>query len=346
MIIYIRYNYSAIIGGFVLTGSNIKYYLMTTAALVALAFITCFFAGFVQLFAGILISVILGSQIVKIHYGFVATSASIAFLIPLVISMLSGALFTTALIYTALFMIPVILMGLTLGFAANLKLSFNKTVILLAVLYLASTLTSMEVLNNTGNPAMNIEAVISQSIDQTMASLESVYADSPEVKELFNTVIGAFSSMMLTLSPSIFIILSLAVGYISVLIFKYFQMRRHEDMSFWPAFYMQRADKSSAILFLIIFFLNSFAPDGLFSDAIANVVVILSCIFFLYGLTFFSWKLRASGVKSSTRKLIFIALIPICSMLFMMPFFIILATGLFDGLFDYRSRLTKSEDNK
>lgn len=329
-----------------MTGSNIKYYLMTTAALVVLAFITCFFAGFIQLFAGILISVILGSQIVKVHYGFVATSASIVFLIPLVISISSGATFATSFIYAALFMIPIILMGLTLGFAANLKLSFNKTVIILAVLYLASTLTSMKVLNNSGNPAMNIEYVISQSIDQTMSSLESVYANSPELKEVLNTAISMVSSMMLTLSPSIFIILSLAVGYISALIFKSFQMRRHEDMSFWPAFYMQRADKSLAIIFLITFFLNSFTPEGLFSDAIANIIVILSCIFFLYGLTFFSWKLRASGIKSLTRKLIFIALIPICSMLFMMPFLIISITGIFDGIFDYRTRLSKSEDNK
>ena len=328
-----------------MSGSNIKYYLMTTAALVVLAFVTCFFAGFIQLFAGILISVILGSQIVKIHYGFVATSASIVFLIPLAISMINGALFTTAFIYAALFMIPVILMGLTLGFAANLKLSFNKTVVLLAILYLVSTLTSMKVLNNTGIPAMDIEAIISQSVDQAMMSLESAYTDMPEIKEVLNVVIGAVSSMMVTLAPSIFIILSLAVGYVSVLIFKSFQMRRHEDMSFWPAFYMQRADKSSAIWFLIIFFLHSLVPDGLFSDAIANVLVILSSIFFLYGLTFFSWKLRASGIRSTTRKLIFIALVPICTMFFMLPFFIILITGLFDGIFDYRRRLTKSDDN-
>lgn len=328
-----------------MSDSNIKYYLMTTTALVALAFITCFFAGLIQLFAGILISVILGSQIVKVHYGFVAASASIVFLIPLAISIINGALFTTALIYAALFMVPVILMGLTLGFAANLKLAFNKTVVLLAVLYLASTLTGMEVLNNTVNPAMNIEAVISQSVDQAMASFESTYESIPEVKEILNTAIGLVSSMMLKLSPSIFFILSLAVGYVSALIFKSFQMRRHEDMSFWPAFYMQRADKSSAILFLIIFLLNSFIPDGLFSDAIANVLVILCSIFFLYGLTFFSWKLRSSGIKSVTRKLIFIALIPICTMFFMLPFFIILITGLFDGIFDYRRRLTKSENN-
>ncbi|MBR5157089.1 MAG: DUF2232 domain-containing protein [Clostridia bacterium] len=329
-----------------MTGSNIKYYLMTTASLVALAFISCYFTGLIQLFAGILISVILGSQTVKMHYGFVAASTSITFLIPLVISLLSGAVFTTALLYALLLIIPIILMGLTLGFSANLKLSFNKTVIFLAILYLASTLTGMKILNLAGNPAMNIEAIISQSIDQAMLSLDSVYSDLPEIDELFNTVISAVSSMMLTLSPSLFIIISLAVGYITALIFKSFLARRRVDMSFWPAFYLQRADKSFAILFLIVFFLNSFVPEGMFKDAMTNVILILSCIFFLYGLTFFSWKLRASGVKSPTRKLIFIALIPVCSMLFMLPFFIILIIGLFDGIFDYRSRLSKGEDNK
>lgn len=329
-----------------MTGKNAKYYLLTSAALVILAFATCFFAGFVQLLAGILISVLLGSQTSKFHYGFVAASASLVFLVPLVVSLLSGGAFTTALLYAALFMIPVILMGLTLGFAMNLKLSFYKTVLILTVLYLAGTLTSMKVLDSTGTPAMDIEAIIAQSIDQVMLSLESAASTAPEVKEVFSTIVGTISSMMLTLSPSIFILLSLAVGYVTAIIFKAFQKRRQEDMSFWPEFYMQRADRTSAILFIIIFFLNSVAPEGLFSDATANVIVILSCIFFVHGLSFFSWKLRASGIKPHARKLMLIALIPLCSMMFMMPFFIIMITGVSDGIFDYRTRLTQSGNNQ
>ncbi len=328
-----------------MTGKNIKYYLLTSSALVLLALLTCFFTGFIQLFAGILISVILGAQTTKFHYGFVAASASLTFLIPLVFSLLAGGSFTEALLYAALFMIPIILMGFTLGFTFNLKISFYKTVIILAVLYLVGTLTTMKVLNSTGSLAMDIESIIAQSIDQVMLAFESTYSANPEVKELFSAVIGTLSSMMLTLSPSIFILLSLGVGYLTALVFKSYQKRRQADMSFWPEFYMQRADKATAILFVVIFFLNSVAPKGLFSDVSANIIVILSCIFFIYGLSFINWKMRASGMKASTRRLMLIALFFLCTTFFMIPFLVITVTGISDGIFDYRSRLTQNNDN-
>lgn len=326
-----------------MTNKKMKNYLLTTAAMVLFAVASCFTGGILQLVMGILISVLLGSQTAKYHYGYVFASASLVFLIPIVFAaVLSGeASFADAVIFGALLMVPVILMGLTLGFAANLKLSFYKTVLILTVLYLAGALTNMKVLSAASPAAFDMENVIASAVEQIQAGLDNAYAGNPEVQELFRAILGEIAKTMLTISPAIFALLSLLTAYVCAVLFKAFRMRQQADMSFWPAFYRLRADKLSGILFIVVFLLNAVAPEGLFSDASLNVLIILSGAFFLFGLAFIDWRLRASGLKAAPRRLILIACIPLCTMFFMMPLIVVITLGVTDGIFDFRTRTLK-----
>ena len=62
-----------------MTNKKMKNYLLTTAAMVLFAVASCFTGGILQLVMGILISVLLGSQTAKYHYGYVFASASLVF---------------------------------------------------------------------------------------------------------------------------------------------------------------------------------------------------------------------------------------------------------------------------
>ncbi len=321
-----------------MTNKNIKTYLLTCAAIVLLAAISCFLGGIVQLAAGILISVLLGLQTVKYHYGYVVSSALLLFLVPLVITaLLSGTDFSSVIVYTVLLTFPIILMGLTLGFSANMKISFYKTVVILAVIYLAGTVTNMKILSSTSS-AFNIENIIADSIGQFQTMLDSVYSSNPDALNLISTLLGDIAKMMLTLTPAVFTLLSTGIAFICSMIFKTFCLKQQIDISFWPPFYKLRADRFVSVLFLVIFIINTFAPDGLFADLTLNVIVILSGIFLLFGLSFLDWTLRSRGMKRLPRRLILIACVPLCTSFFMLPLLILVSLGMIDGLLNFRTR--------
>lgn len=321
-----------------MTNKNRKNYLLTCAAVVLLSAISCFAGGILQAVCGILIAALLGLQTVKYHYGYVSATVSLVFLTPLVITaFLSDAAFGQAIVYTALLTVPVILMGLTLGFAANIKLSYYKTVVLLALIYLIGSLTNMKILSSA-SPAFRLENMIADSVGQLQTILNSAYGSNSEMIDPILSALGEIAKTTLTLAPAIFCLLSLFLAFLSITLFKAMSVKQQSDMSFWPNFCKLRADRISSVLFLVIFILNAFSPEGLFADATLNVTVILCGIFFVFGLSYLDWKMRIRGIKRMARRLIIIACIPLCTSFFMLPLLILVSLGIVDGLFDLRTR--------
>lgn len=327
-------------GGFVLNHKNISFYLLSCAAIVLFAALSCFVGGVIQLAAGILVAVLIGLQTRKYHYGYVASSALLLFATPLVLCALpADSDFGSAVVYAALLTVPLILMGLTLGFSANMKLSFYRTAVILTGIYLAGLLTDMKLLSDA-SVALSPENIVADSIGQFQTALETVYGNNPEALDLMGRLLGEIAKMMLTLTPAIFILLSLGTAFISLMIFKALCGKQQLDVSFWPSFCGIRGDKTISVLFLLVFVLNVCAPEGLFSDLTLNVVVVLSIVFLLFGFSFLDWKLRSRGWKRLPRRLLIIACIPFCTSFFMLPFLILVILGLTDGLFDFRARKT------
>ena len=311
--------------------------------IIVLSAISCFTAGLLQVAAGILISVIIGIMSTKYHYGYVFASASTAFLIPIIFSVFSGCNFLEGLIYATVLSLPMILIGFILGISANLKFEFSKTIFMASAIYLVGSLINIKVLSMAEPDFFNIQNVVSLSVNEINESIKIMYANDPETLSYLTRIISVAGKVLLTLSPALFIIISLAISYVSTVLFKKINSMCGSEMNFWPSFSAMLPDRVFTIIFLVIFFINGATPTGLFSDACANVIVVLSCVFFVFGLSFIDWKFTKNGMKKWSRRILLIAITLLCMMFMLMPIFVVIAFGISDGLFGIRQRALNKE---
>ncbi len=324
---------------------NTIYYLFNTSAMVLFMLIACHVDGLPHFLCSILISVLLGMQVLRYHYGLLFPSISLLLLVPFVAitgtntqQMLGQAGFMYLAIYALNFAMPMVLMGLTLGFSFKLKVGFHKTVLILAAISLVSTLIDMKVLGSVFPERVSLEGALSIATEQTLATLSELYKEQPQLIQMFESTLGMFTRLILILSPAIFTVVSLIFSYICFVVFQWFIKKRGFDTGFWPSFSELRADKVCSVLFLILigaFFLIS---DGLASDVIVNVVLILNAVFLLFGLSMIDWKLKMSGTKKLTRCFILILAPTIGTLIFPFLLLVIIGIGVLDGLFDYRNK--------
>lgn len=326
-----------------MTGKDIKNFLLATVLIIVLSVTSSFTVGLLQVIAGILISVIIGVMSTKYHYGYVFASASTAFVVPIIFSVFSGSSFIEGLIFATVLTLPMILIGFVLGISANLKFEFSKTILMTSVLYLVGSLINIKVLSMVNPDSFDIQNIVSMSVNEINETINALYSHEPEIQSYMTQIIGAAGKVILMLSPALFILISIAIGYISTLLFKKVKAISGADMSFWPVFSNMRPDRAFTIIFVIIFLLNTAAPAGLFSDACDNVLVVLSCVFFIFGLSFLDWKFKNSGMRKWSRRILLIAIALLCTMFMLLPLLIVIMFGVTDGLFGIRQRAFKKD---
>ncbi len=326
-----------------MTGKDIRNFLLATILIIVLSLVSSFTVGFLQAIAGILISVIIGVMSTKYHYGYVFASASTAFVVPIIISVFSGSSFIEGITFATVLSLPMILIGFVLGIAANLKFEFSKTILMASVLYLVGSLINIKVLSMINPDSFNIQSIVSMSVNEINETVKTMYAHDPDTRSYLTQIIGAIGKALLTLSPALFIVISLAIGYVSTILFKKINSLCGANMNFWPVFSNMRPDRAFTIIFVIIFFLNTAAPMGLFSDACANVELVLSCVFFVFGLSFLDWKFKNGGMKKWTRRMLLIVMVLACTMFMVLPLLIVIMFGVTDGLFGIRQRADKND---
>ncbi|MBQ3225455.1 MAG: DUF2232 domain-containing protein [Clostridia bacterium] len=316
-------------------------YLLSTAAIALFTLLACYISGVVNMFCGIFVSVLLGMQVIKYHYGLLFPSVSLVLLIPfLAMTALPDTQlsFRDTAIYALNFALPLILMGFTLGFALKFKLSFSKTLLILAAIYLVGTLIHMQVLSSMFPEHVSLDSALSIAVEQAIDSFSKAYAAQPETLKALESMLALFTRLIMVLTPSIFILVSLFVAYLCFAIFKKYISTRGEDVSFWPAFSELSSDAVSSALFLILLVVFMFAPDGIISDAVVNVLLVLAAIFTFYGLSYIDWKMCMMGFRPLPRRLIVILSVPFGTLIFPFLLLVFIAIGVLNGFMDLRNR--------
>ncbi|MBR7164131.1 MAG: DUF2232 domain-containing protein [Clostridia bacterium] len=299
-----------------------KFYFLNTLLTIALCGAYCFLGGILNIVIGIMIAALLGTVMHREH---IVLGVTNTLLILVVLTIFLGPL--QALISG----VPMILLGLTLALGTRVKMNMYYMILLCTVLYLLDLLVGLKLAGGD----VTFSSMMLDSGSQ-MREMMQMYYPEPEYQALIEQVISATVDTMIMLAPAIFTIICTMLSYALISVYKKIQMVQKTDMSFLIPFGKLRAEKQFAILYLVLFVVITFAKEGLFVDAAANVLLILSFLFFALGLSVFNYKLKQGGTGSTMRKLLTAALICFSTMFFMIPFFALVLCGLTDAFFDYR----------
>ncbi len=297
--------------------------------IIGLTAVFCLTTGIFQALFGVMVSVLLGLQTTKYHYWYLlATSV----LILGVSALFFG--FPVSLIIA----VPYVLIGLALGFSFNLKLSSYKTVVICAVLFLAGMLVQIKFVEEFSATQTDLGELIMASANEIKQIFASVYGAEGELLSQIDELFNAMAQTLITLTPALFTIMSLALAYGALSLFKACARKDGADVTHFANFDQLRTDKILGILYLALVLLNLFAPAGYFADLSLNVLIILTFVFFVFGLSYLDFRMKIGGVKKGIRRVIVAALCIFPFVLFTLPFMLITGAGVMDSLMDFRKR--------
>ncbi len=303
-----------------------KEYMIAVGALVIFSLLSMFPVTLITVICSSLSVAVLGYITTKFHYILVAFAglciAAVDFL------------FSSNFLYVLLNALPVILCGLTLGIAYNVKLHPLKTVTIFTGVYAVDTIANLKI----------SEAISSQNfIESIVANVEKTYQDALSSAQLpyeeLHDIVSQITSMLVQFSPALIVIISFSYALLSFYFFKRICILRKADCQVLTAFSQWRAEKSIGIIYFIMIVLMLLVPTGsLISDAILNTVTVMTYVFFVLGLAFLEHTLLKRFPKSGLRKAVLVVIAISSTLLASIPFFIISIIGAMDTFMDYRRK--------
>lgn len=314
--------------------SGLKTYFLITLITIALCGASCLLGGLTGTFAWIVIAALLGVVMYRYHFMFgIVNSGFILVIFSLFSNLITGL--TNAA--------PLILLGATMALGTRFKISLSRLLTIASALFLLNTLFGMELLKIASGGNMTLNSLWLDAGQQFRETTMQLY---PESAAMFEDAIAMTVNFMLTISPALMVIASVFMAYVLILIYKKVQTIQGLDMSFLCSFSKLQAEKGFSIFFLILLLLFTVVPKGIFCDAILNVVIILTAIFFVLGFSVLCFKLKKDNSNVSARRLFIIVLIVSSTAFFMVPLLALAVCGLLDSFFDYRKiRPQNGEEN-
>ena len=303
-----------------------KEYIFAVGALVIFSLLSMFPVTLIPVICSSLSAAVLGYITTKYHYILVAFAglciAAVDFL------------FTGNFLYVLLNALPVILCGLTLGIAYNVKLPPLKTVAIFTGVYTVNTIANLKI----------SEAISSQNfIESVVTGVEKTYQDALSSSQLpyedLHDIVSQITSMLVQFSPALIVIISFSYALLSFYLMKRICVLRKADCQSLTAFPQWRAEKSIGIIYFIMIALMLLVPSGsLISDAILNTVTVMTYVFFILGLAFLEHTLLKRFPKPGSRKAVLVVIAISSTFLAGVPFFIISIIGAMDTFMDYRRK--------
>ncbi len=318
-------------------GRDGKSYILLTAVLAAvliLSFLLPLVGGLLQLLAGAL----LGVTVVKYHYRYVIATSC------LMLALL--ALYGWAAAPDAVLMVvlangvPMILFGLSIGIGINLKLSLYKLVLVSAMAYLVSDMALLWAMQLQSGGGNLLGDMILSTTDQAYQMMEQMYGGVLSAEELAQVkdLIGDMASLLVSLVPSMLIVVSLLVAYAGVAFVKWFLGKSGWDMWYLLSFWDIRGDRVLAIAFLVVFLLNMAGISAIVNDLTLNVICVIVALFYVFGLAFLDWWMRERGMRKTPRVLALVAVYLSAFLFALLPVLAVIGIGIADSIFDFRKR--------
>lgn len=310
--------------------NNAKDFLLTMLLIVIFTLLTALPQPTLTILASALVTALIGYSVTKFHYGYVTLLSFVV----LVINLLFQTNFLSALTVS----MPVILCGLTLGIAYNLKLSVLKLICVFTTVYVLDVALNIKLASVAFRGENLFESVVSSVGQMYRETLVTAYGSALPAAEI-DAVVSQLTSTLLRFTPGFIVISCAGYALLCYYIFKRFLKLKKADTSSFNDFLDWHADRSISIFYFILMFIYFLIPTEKFlSDVLLNMVTIMSFVFFILGLAFLEFKLKTRLKRSGTRKLIVLAVSLSSFLLMGLPFFVLSIVGAFDGFFDYRHK--------
>ncbi len=318
-----------------LLSKNLNSYFKTTLVVMIFTALVFILPSPVSFIFEVLATVYFAKIAVRHLYKYVLATGALIFAIAGALGGVYGVLLSGLLI---------VLLGLSLGMGVRLGLSFNKLMFLCTSLYLASTVAGIMIIKSTSTDMFSLNYFY-ETVNSVLDNMTSAgYYANPEVIDVLKQYLKQTVLFMMRVTPAIMIIVSIVCAFILIQVYKFVLIKAKVDTKFIVPFDKMRAGKLSAIVFIVLFFLYSAAPEGMFSDLSLNVLIILGFLFFACGLSLFDWRLKMRGTKKNSRRLIEIAILPISYLCMFIPIIALVGSGVIDSLLNFRRRTIEKQD--
>ncbi len=234
--------------------------------------------------------------------------------------------------------LPVLLCGLVMGICYNLKIPTAKLLCSSTAVHVISFVINIKCIKTTASGKTIFEdaiAFLGQTYKESLMAITSTNLSPDEL----NHIVSELTSTLLVLSPGFIVIACGLVAFISYFAFCRILSIQHENTENLNAFSTWKAEKSICIIYFIIAVLYFISPvDTWVSNISLNMIMVMTVVFFIFGLSFTEYKLKNRFSSVILRRLILLV-ISFCSITFTgIPFFVLSTIGVFDGFFDYRHR--------
>lgn len=318
---------------------SIKSYFLNALCVLVLSVLHCITGGLVQFISGILASVLIGASVTKHHYTFVAfecvmcVAAVTAFY-----GVIAGALGLIAGLTSGVILV---LIGIGLGLSTNLKLSVSGTVLLCSAVYLANMIIGFAVIGRE----MPFDLLLSEFRTVLSETFSTQYANMPDIGMSVDAIIEEMMNLAFKFMPSILICSAIVSGFVAAFIYSKAVVRLNKNIK--PvSFSVLRVERTVGVLFIIVLFLTAVSESALFNDALSNVIAIMFFIFYICGLSYTDFSMKRKGKNGTYRSIMVVVVIPLLTMLFLLPAIIMCITGFLDSLINFRRiRIVKGDGN-
>ncbi len=307
-----------------LTKNDLKNYIITAIIAVILTVVSANISGVIGLIFMAYTAALIGYTVTKHHYGYVVLLCG---LIAAVFG-LFGKSFVALL--SAL---PVILCGISLGISCNLKFSQFKTLFILTGVYVLYMVVNMRL----SGIAPDFSSVLAEAI----SSAYPLYEGTISLTD-YNSIASELLSMFMKFMPAFIIIFCMCYGILLLLAFKSVLNKSKSKLSDFVSLSQWHADKNFGISFLILLGISFILPaKNIVADAIANVILVSSFVFFVLGFSLLAYTLKRRAKNPTSGKITAVIILAISVIFIGFPFIIITVIGVMDSFKNYRERLKK-----
>ena len=313
--------------------SPASHYIRITLLTIALCALYSLMDGLGTTLVGLCISSCLALAFYNEHYGKAIANSLLVVIIFFLQQGVVSALMTS---------VPILLVALSLNLGARLRLPLFRVVLICFVLYVSDIVINLKLISYVTDGEMTISSLMLQ-LGEEIRALPQLQSADPAVKNVVEQVIRTSVDASIRFAPAVFMIISMALAYGVVALFKAMQVKRGVTMDFWVPFTALHAHWILGAQYLLFGILLFSAPQGYFFDLTANVLLVMSFIFVVLGVSVILFKSQLNPGGNGNGKWIILLVLCVIGMV-LLPILVCLFYGLTDSFFDYRKAVQQKRE--
>ena len=310
---------------------NYKDFTVGILVLIALAVISALPMALLSLVAFALSAAIIGYMTTRFPLGYLLLGLFSYFVI----------YYLTAgnLLSATVTVLPVVLCGISFGIGYNVRLSPMKMIAIGTSVVSLCIVANLKLLTELSGE--NIFLTTMETVKNVYESLFSEVASTAITQDELKSYVSEIITTLVRFFPSFIIIACFIYAIFVYYTFKRLCMMRKVDLQGLESFSEWRAEKSIAVIYFAVVAISFvFSKQSLVADVVLNIDMIMTFVFFVYGLSLLEHIFKKVIQKSGIRKML-ITFIAFISLFTGGLFFLVLSiAGAMDAFLDYRHRKT------